>query len=284
LIALIGNGVLGSELKKLLINCDCKQFSRSNGFDLKDTVSNLKTILNRKNNSELRSPTINYVINAASYTKVDLAESEREEALQINAYGPAKLAQICAYYGATFMQISTDFVFDGRRSVDKPYTEEDMPNPINWYGHTKLLGEKLIKESGCKHAIVRTSKLYNNTNGFIHRLINKIKSEKRLSGVKDQIFSPTHGTQLAAQIIEIIDNRLFGVFHATCLGKTSAYDLIKYLVSKLNSKTEIDESTLFNLYSSARRPQMCLLSNKKLQSFGNYIMGDWQEPLNRFFM
>jgi dTDP-4-dehydrorhamnose reductase len=98
------------------------------------------------------------IVNSAAYTAVDKAESEPELAMRINGVAPGLLAEEAKRLGAAFVHYSTDYVFDGAKAA--PYVEDDLPNPLNTYGRSKLAGERAVGESGCRHLILRTSWVY----------------------------------------------------------------------------------------------------------------------------
>ena len=151
-------------------------------------------------NIELYRPEI--IINAAAYTAVDKAEHETSTAHQINTIGPKNLAEICKEYSILLIHISTDYVFDGSKS--EPYTEEDIPSPINVYGETKLGGEKEIRSLLKKHIIIRTSWVFSHQgSNFVKSILDIAQNESRLKVVGDQYGAPTSASSIATSIIEI---------------------------------------------------------------------------------
>lgn len=274
MILLLGNGLLGSEIARSLeLNkLRFKQLTHKD-VDLTCSYKELKRIFKPWLGE------IAHVINTTGFTKVDLSECNKEEALKLNAYSVNTLANICNYYSSTLVQISTDFIFDGSHDVNHPYIEEDQPNPVNFYGYSKLLGEQMIRDSGCKHLIIRTGKLYNQSKGFIFSILKKMKEEKYICGIKNQVFTPTNAFNLANQIVELYKHYITGTYHVTNQGYTSAYDLINYMKKQLNSNIRVDESFLYDQFSQARRPAMTVLSMKKLESLGLLNMPNWKDSL-----
>jgi dTDP-4-dehydrorhamnose reductase len=181
-------------------------------------------------------PTI--VINAAAYTAVDKAETERAMALQINATTPGLIAEWCAKHHATLVHFSTDYVFDGTGT--KPWVETDTPNPINWYGQTKLEGEKLIQASGCTHYIFRIAWVYCEWGTNFRNTIRRLACErKELKIVNDQWGSPTHAmdvaktvTQLLQKIDKSADAPKPGVYHLRYTPYCTWYDFAQQIVSE----------------------------------------------------
>ncbi|UCF36388.1 MAG: dTDP-4-dehydrorhamnose reductase, partial [Acidobacteriota bacterium] len=165
------------------------------------------------------------IINAAAYTAVDRAETEKETAFLINAKGPGNLAMVSREVGARIIHISTDFVFDGE--LGRPYRPDVKPNPVSAYGESKLAGEtEVLSGNPDRAVIVRTSWLYSlNGNNFVKTMINLMKSRPNLRVVADQIGSPTWAKTLAEAIWEFARNpELIGIYHWADSGVASWYD------------------------------------------------------------
>lgn len=156
------------------------------------------------------------VVNCAAFTDVDRAETERgaggggSAAWTVNCDGARNLAEAClaaggvggAGDGAALVHVSTDFVFDGRAC--RPYVEEDAPNPINFYGESKLAGERAVTASGCRGAIVRTSWLWSERGGFVRAILDRAATRSEIRVVEDQVGTPTAATSLAAAIVRMV--------------------------------------------------------------------------------
>ena len=157
----------------------------------------------------------NYCINCAAYTNVEQAEKTPDIAYKVNAEGVKNLANVCKRYNTTLIHISTDYVFDGEK--DEPYTVKDVPNPINEYGKSKLLGEKHIEEIMDNYCIIRTSWLYSEFGkNFYKTILKKAKAEENLSVTDEQLGCPTNANNLALHIVEkLIQNNNFGIEHFT---------------------------------------------------------------------
>lgn len=161
-------------------------------------------------------PTV--VINAAAYTQVDKAETERDAALMINATTPKAIAEWCKSHNALLVHYSTDYVFDG--SGEKPWVETDLPNPINYYGLSKWEGEKAIQASGCKHYIFRVSWVYSPWGSNFKKTILRLAQEREeLKIVGDQWGAPTKAEDIAAETKKVVEKYLsgtpseFGLYH-----------------------------------------------------------------------
>lgn len=140
------------------------------------------------------------IINAAAYTAVDKAESERDLALKINATTPGAIAQWCAQHNTHLIHFSTDYVFNG--SGETPWVETDIPDPINWYGHTKWQGDQQILATECSHSIFRISWVYSHHGHNFRNTIRRLACEKKeLRVVNDQWGSPTPAPAVAQLLV-----------------------------------------------------------------------------------
>ena len=145
-------------------------------------------------------------INAAAYTDVDGAETNKEFAYAINTTAVETLAKACKQHGCWLVHISTDYVFDG--TLDRPYTPSDTPNPLNVYGTSKLAGEQVIEIVGGTYSIVRTSWLYSRYgNNFYTKLQAQLDAGKTLQVTADQKGCPTRAEDLAVHLLKGIDNQ-----------------------------------------------------------------------------
>jgi dTDP-4-dehydrorhamnose reductase len=139
------------------------------------------------------------VINTASFTAVDRAETERERAFAVNEGGARNVAEVCAAVGATIVQLSTDFVFDGTRST--PYPVDAAPSPMNVYGASKLAGEEAVRASGASYVILRCGWLYSAMPGnFLTKMLGHMRSHRSLRVVDDQVGVPTTAAEVAQVI------------------------------------------------------------------------------------
>lgn len=183
-----------------------------------------------------------FVINAAAYTAVDKAESEKELALQVNATAPGVIADWCKKNAATLIHFSTDYVFDG--SGEKPWVETDTPSPINWYGHTKLEGEKKIQASGCSYYIFRISWVYSDWGHNFANTIRRLACEKKeLKIVNDQWGAPTHALDVGKTVVELVQNILAkqvtpkpGLYHLCFEPYCTWYDFALKIIADARQK------------------------------------------------
>ncbi len=182
----------------------------------------------------LRETKPKVIVNAAAYTAVDLAETERELAMLINGEAPAVLAAEAARLGALLVHYSTDYVFDGRS--ERAYLEEDVAMPINYYGASKLAGEAAIRASGARHLILRTSWVYGTRgNNFFRTMLRIAREQEELRVVADQFGAPTSARLIAEATAAVLAQTLrrefeFGVYHLTASGATSWHGFAQAIV------------------------------------------------------
>jgi len=240
------------------------------------------------------------VVNAAAYTDVDGCESDRDRAFQVNALGARNVALATRRVDAKLVQISTDYVFDGRK--DGPYFEFDPPNPLTVYGKSKLLGETLVKEQTHKFFIVRTAWLYGaEGKSFVKTMLRWAQERDELSVVHDQRGTPTCVTDLALRIGELAQTELYGTYHCTSEGDATWYEFALEIFSIVGwvleersdgvaiARREAGRPLVVRPVSTeayprpAPRPRNSVLENYMLKLEGLGGMPDWREALRLFF-
>ena len=223
------------------------------------------------------------VINCAAYTKVDTAEEERGKAFQVNGIGVQNIAIACAEMQIPLCHISTDYVFDGKKS--KPYTPFDAPNPLNVYGESKLAGEKYIQWITNKFYIVRTSGLYGRgNNNFVITILRLAKEQSAVKVVTDQICSPTYTLNLSAGIKKLIESGSFGIYHiADDSGSgISWFDYAREIVSMAGIRAEIIPVTSEEFPRPAKRPAYSVLDTEITRLSVNYTPEKREVALKKF--
>jgi dTDP-4-dehydrorhamnose reductase len=166
-----------------------------------------------------------FIINAAAFTNVDKSETEKETAWKINVNGVENIAFYSWTIDAHLIHFSTDYIFDGKNG---PYTEDDLPNPVGYYGRTKLAAENSIRISGTKNTIIRTNVLYgpakNGRPDFVKWVVNSLRDKKVIRIVTDQIGNPTYIDDLVSAINNIIELKKEGIFNIGGREMISRYD------------------------------------------------------------
>ena len=202
-----------------------------------------------------------YCINCAAYTNVEQAEKTPEIAYKVNAKGVKNLAKICKETSVILVHISTDYVFDGEKEI--PYTVDDLPNPINEYGKSKLLGEQYIQQHIEEYFIIRTSWLYSEKHGknFYKTILEKAKTEEELSIVTDQKGCPTDTVNLSKYIIQLIidKNCDFGIYHFTDKKAMTWYGFAQQILKENNLSYKVKLVKVKNYRTFARRPKNSVL-------------------------
>lgn len=225
------------------------------------------------------------IVNCAAYTKVDACETHFQDAWDVNAIGPENLAQAVRRCGGFLVHVSTDYVFDGVRSIPHPYTEEDSPNPLSAYGKSKLAGEEAVRSLCPLHAIVRTAWLYGAAGpNFLKTMLRLSKENPSFlrKVVNDQFGSPTWTYSLAKQIKVLIESGATGTFHATDQGYCTWYKLAETFLSLMDVKHNLTPCETRDYPTPARRPFNSILENKRLKEFGIDVMPPWQDDLKAF--
>ena len=174
-----------------------------------------------------------WVINCAAWTAVDAAEEHEIEATRINGEAVGLIGRTAAEYGVRVLHISTDYVFDGL--LDRPYREDDEPNPQGAYGRSKLAGEHALAESGCQWMIVRTQWLYGGGPSFVRTMWQRARSGQRSRVVNDQFGAPTNSGELAQVIWRLVLDGASGIWHATAGGVASWYEVARAVYAGVGS-------------------------------------------------
>ena len=270
-----GNGQLAQCLKDVVIN--------ENEFNVDFQDLPALDITNKQQlESYFSKNELDYCINCAAYTAVDLAEEQSDLAYAVNAEGPKNLAEVCKKYQVKLLHISTDFVFDGKKQT--PYIETDMPNPLGVYGVSKWQGERYIQEVMEDYFIIRTSWLYSEYgNNFMKTMLRLSETRDEISVVSDQIGSPTYAGDLAEVLIKIILSSPpnYGVYHYSNSGTISWYDFAVEIFKQFGKKIEVKPIKTKDYPTAAKRPKYSVLDTTKIENNFNCTIKDWQGSLDK---
>ncbi len=218
------------------------------------------------------------LIHLAAFTDVDQGEMKKEKTYEINFRGTLNLVFGAKEIGCKFLYLSTDYVFDGKKG--SPYSEDDAPNPINYYGWTKYLGERAIAQELKRYFIVRTAWLYSREGkNFVNQLKEKIEKGEELRVVDDQIGSPTYTKDLCEPISNLISSEHFGIYHLINSGAASWFQLAKEIVKILGIKKEVHPITTEELKRPAPRPKFSVLANNRYKKIFGKELRHWREAL-----
>lgn len=270
-----GNGQLAQCLKDVVNHQDELDVDFQDLPDL--DITNKQQLESYFSNNEL-----DYCINCAAYTAVDLAEEQSDLAYAVNAEGPKNLAKVCKKYQVKLLHISTDFVFDGKKQT--PYIESDMPNPLGVYGASKLQGERSIQETTEAYFIVRTSWLYSEYGkNFIKTMLSLSETLNEISVVSDQIGSPTYAGDLAEVLTQIVlsSSTNYGVYHYSNSGTISWYDFAVEIFKQFGKTIEVKPIKTKDYPTAAKRPKYSVLDTTKIKNNFDYTIKDWQGSLNK---
>ena len=221
------------------------------------------------------------VVNCAAWTAVDDAEAHEAEATAINGAAVGDLARACAATGAWLVQLSTDYVFDGRARA--PYAEDAQPNPVSAYGRSKLAGEIACQgELPDHHYIVRTAWLYGmHGQNFVRTILRAIAQRGSVDVVDDQLGQPTYAPDLARQIQSLIRRRpAAGIFHGTNSGMTTWFGFTQAIVEAAGiPATVVRPTNTASFPRPAIRPAYSVLGHGRWADVGIPQMRDWRAAL-----
>lgn len=268
-----GNGQLAQCLKEIVKYHDELDITFQDLPDL--DITNKQQLESYFSNNEL-----DYCINCAAYTAVDLAEEQSELAYAVNAEGPKNIAMLCLKYNIKLIHISTDFVFDGQQRT--PYSETDAPNPLSVYGASKLQGERNIQDVMENYFIVRTSWLYSEYGkNFMKTMLKLSETRDQISVVSDQIGSPTYAGDLAEGLIKIVlsSSISYGIYHYSNGGIVSWYDFAVEIFKQFGKTIEVKPIKTKDYSTAAKRPKCSVLDTTKIKNNFNCTINDWQGSL-----
>jgi dTDP-4-dehydrorhamnose reductase len=221
------------------------------------------------------------VIHGAAYTAVDKAEEEEASAQRANALVPEVVAAACAARGLALVHVSTDFVFDGRKTA--PYSTDDLPCPLSAYGRTKLEGERRVRAAHPAAAIVRTQWLYGPRGRHFPGTILALAATKpELTVVDDQIGAPTSTLELAPALWDVLAARASGLFHAACEGQASWYEFAAATLELCGRGTPIRPCSTREFPRPARRPAYSVLDCSRLTALRGRPLRPWRAALRDF--
>ncbi len=227
------------------------------------------------------------VINTAAIIDLNKCELEPEKAFSVNSLGPRNLSFWCKENKSLLIQISTDYVFDGKKG--SPYVENDCRNALNVYGISKLAGEYFVESILEQYIIIRTSGLYGlkpcrgkSSGNFVEMFLNLIKNKYKLDFNGHEICSPTFTEHVAKQMKILIDRVEIGVFHITNEGFCSWFEFAEEILKLTKSKTKLYKRSKQKSPSKINRPEYSVLENKRLTELKIKIMPHWKEALGEY--
>lgn len=270
-----GNGQLGQCFQKLQNDypefeftfADSEILDITNENVINDFISNLKP---------------HFVVNAAAYTAVDLAETEKDKAFAVNATGIYNIAQACAEHKIPLIHISTDYVFDGNTEIG--YDEEDFTNPQGIYGASKRKGEILALEANPETVIIRTSWLYSEFNkNFMKTMLTLFPQKDEMNIVDDQFGQPTNANDLAEVVMKIINSEKFtpGIFHFSNYPETTWFHFASKIAEFSGSKIKLYPISTAEFPTPAKRPVRSTMCLDKIEKTYKIELEHWQNSLEK---
>ncbi len=270
------NGLIGSRITQLLSDkYSFISLSRSTGVDITDA----KSLTNIKNYPDAR-----FVLHLAAKADVDGCEEDKAlgdlgDAWKINVEGTRNVAEICRETEKKIIYISTDFVFDGKKSEGEKYDEADLPNPLNWYGKTKHEGEQMVEKSGADYIIARLAYPYraslDTRKDFFRTILENLQQGVKVKAVSDHIFCPTFIDDIAKALDNLIKNDATGIYHivggealtpyAASLKIAEVFGLPKDLITRTTREEFFKDR--------APRPFNLALENAKITELGVKMRG-----------
>jgi dTDP-4-dehydrorhamnose reductase len=227
------------------------------------------------------------VVNAAAYTAVDRAESDRDAAFRANAAAPQRIADACAARDALLIHYSTDYVFDG--TGKRPYREDDPTSPLGVYGESKLAGEIAVQASGARHMIFRTAWVYaSHGKNFMRTMLRLAAERDELRVVADQVGTPTPAALIADVTAAVLDRPYVrsGLWHLTAAGETTWHGFAEAIVAaahgqgQLSRMPQIVPIATSDYPTPAKRPTYSRLDIASIEADFTMALPDWQAGLD----
>ena len=269
-------GLIGSRIRELLKNeFDFISLGISQGVN----VTNPATLVRIKDYKES-----NFVLHLAAKTDVDSCEKDKHlkeagASWKINVEGAKNVAEICREMGKKIIYFSTDIIFDGKKPEGQSYSEEDQPNPINWYGETKYQGEIEIEQSGADYIILRTAYPYRASfkekKDFFRNIKDNLEEDKKIKTIVDQFFCPTFIDDIAAAVKTLVINDSMGIYHVVGSEPITPFGAAQRIAEEFGLERGLISKTTREQFfkNRAPRPFNSSLRNDKIAKLGVYMRG-----------
>lgn len=277
-VAIIGaDGQLGTDLVTAFSGHAVIAWTRQD-FDVRDHERATAAVLTA-------SPGV--VVNTAAFHNTDACEEDPELAFRVNAIAVRNLAQACRSCGATFVQISTDYVFDGEKGV--PYSEDDSPRPLNVYGASKAAGERFAAAISSRHYIIRVASLFGAAGGrgkggnFVEKMLHKALEEQEVRVVNDVVMSPTYAADAAQGVRQLVEaDAPAGIYHLTNAGSCTWYAFAEAIFELSGRTGRLRPWSIRDAAPKAVRPRNSSLRSDGLQRLGIPALPPWRAALQRY--
>lgn len=279
-IAVIGaNGQLGMDVVSAF-SSNGEEVSGLTHSDIE--LSNIDSVSTR-----LRELHPDVIVNTAAMHHVENCEREPQKAFEVNGLGARNLALVARDIGATLVQVSTDYVFDGAKR--NPYEETDAPHPLNVYGNTKLCGEYFVRSTVDKHFVLRTSAIYGRSPcrakgglNFIELMLKLAKERGKVRVVDSEFVTPTSTAELARQIVKLSHSDFYGLYHATAEGSCSWHEFAREIFAMTSTKVNLEVAGPNEFPAKVPRPKYSVLENRGLNNQKVNIFKPWQDGVREY--
>ena len=235
----------------------------------------------------LGSQSSDVVVNTAAMHHVENCEQYPQKAFAVNALGARNLAIVTRDLGSSLIHVSTDYVFDGKKS--EPYIESDTPVPLNVYGNSKLAGEYFVRTLNPKHFMLRTSALYGKQPcrakgglNFVDLMLKLARERGRVRVVNDEFVSPTATPDVARQIVALSASDAFGLYHATSEGSCSWYEFALEIFAVVGTDVKLEIASPGEFPAKVPRPRYSVLENRELKNRGLNLFKSWRVGLTEY--
>jgi dTDP-4-dehydrorhamnose reductase len=267
------SGLVGQRIKELLPDFEFTLISRQDGKDI-SKIEDVEPLFADFDGE--------WVLHMGAKAEVDGCEKDKEmgedgEAWKVNVVGTENMSTLSKKYNKKLIYISTDFVFDGKKSLEEGYGEEDAPRPINWYGETKYQGEVKVKNSGAESLILRIAYPYGVSSAqkkdFVRIIAERLKNGSPVQGVTDHIMCPTFIDDIAGALKILIEKKILGLYHLVGSEKISPYDAAVLIAQAIGVDSHAIRKTTRNEYfaGKAPRPYNLYLKNDKIKNLGIHM-------------
>jgi dTDP-4-dehydrorhamnose reductase len=268
------SGLVGRAVSEYCVNSGDDVLSYDHSLDITDCQAVRETIVGSQ-------PDV--VINCAAWTDVDACESDPEKAFAVNAAGPENLAAACREVGCGFITISTDYVFDGKKSGF--YTQRDDPNPESVYAASKLDGERRSSQTYGRSIIVRTGYIFGpGGKNFLSTIVSRARRGEKLTAIHDTYGTPTYSRDLAERLRRLAVQNIPGIYHVVNSGPGVSFEQFTRKTVELigNSDTVVESISADTLNRPAKRPSNSRLYCELSETIGLSPLRDWQSALAEF--
>jgi dTDP-4-dehydrorhamnose reductase len=279
-VAVLGsNGQLGSDM--------CAAFLRNGDQVLGFTHSDLEVTSASAVDAVLSASMPEFIVNTAAMHHVEKCEADPIAAFQGNAIGAKHVAEWSQRAGATVAYVSTDYVFDGKKSA--PYLEIDVAAPLNAYGITKLAGEHFTAAIAAKYFVLRVSAIYGHQPcrakgglNFVELMLKLSRERDELRVVDDEFVTPTPTVQIAEQLVALSRSTQYGLYHGTAEGSCSWYEFAREIFRATGTRIRLEKARPGEFPAKVPRPKYSVLENHALKANQLNVFTDWRDGLEGY--